>query len=165
MLGPGEAMIDLGFGAGELEDMGAKQFSALESKLDLRSPRTAVADPMHGFRVSVQAICVSVWERSKPACQLFLNHIRQFKGVDRFVLSAESSKIQIRWFRSGQHSQLLLDWGELLSGNDGYVADPQSFGRGDDEGRVKRRQRSAARGRDVVAADRPVGLDALCPGL
>ncbi len=39
----GQAMIDVGFGAGELEGMGAEEFSALEGKLDLRSSRAAVA--------------------------------------------------------------------------------------------------------------------------
>ena len=39
----GQAMIDVGFGAGELEGMGAEEFSALEGKLDLRSSRAAIA--------------------------------------------------------------------------------------------------------------------------
>lgn len=42
MLGLGQAMVDVGFGAGELEGMGAEEFSALESKLDLRGSRTAI---------------------------------------------------------------------------------------------------------------------------
>lgn len=42
MLRLGQAMIDVGFGTGELEGMGAEQFSAFERKLDLRDSRTAI---------------------------------------------------------------------------------------------------------------------------
>lgn len=47
----GQAMIDAGFGAGELEGMGAEEFTALEGKLDLRSSRAAIAGrgEMHSF--------------------------------------------------------------------------------------------------------------------
>ena len=39
----GQAMIDVGFGAGELEGMGAEEFSAFEGRLDLRGSRAAIA--------------------------------------------------------------------------------------------------------------------------
>ena len=39
----GQAMIDVSFGAGELEGMGAEEFSAFEGKLDLRGSRRAIA--------------------------------------------------------------------------------------------------------------------------
>lgn len=39
----GQAVVDISFGAGELEGMGAEEFSAFEGKLDLRSSRTAIA--------------------------------------------------------------------------------------------------------------------------
>lgn len=43
VLGLGESVIDLGLGAGELEGMGAEEFSALESEPDLCGSRTAIA--------------------------------------------------------------------------------------------------------------------------
>ena len=43
MFGLGQAVADVGFGAGELEGMGAEELSVLKSKPDLRGGGTAVA--------------------------------------------------------------------------------------------------------------------------
>ena len=39
----GEAVVDVGLGAGELEGVSAEEFAALESEFDLRSCGTAIA--------------------------------------------------------------------------------------------------------------------------
>ena len=39
----GEAVVDIGFGTGELEGMSAEEFAALEGELDLRRSGTAIA--------------------------------------------------------------------------------------------------------------------------
>lgn len=43
VLGLGEAVVDVGFGAGELKGVGAEEFSPLERQLDLRSGGTPIA--------------------------------------------------------------------------------------------------------------------------